>query len=214
MLSWFVRHPLYAGILVGLLVAVGFGAFSFPREQEIQKTITGWRPENAVEQQGVIDDLITDLERARQGEAELRRISEEEFRSLGLSRTHAYPEARDSGGFVIRYVGQETATEHTIYLAEREVEAAPWWHPDRLLYRAARAEVDRFSDGLQLTYERDWEGLAGVLLLDAIVGWVYGTVIGLILAVFGSRELTVPGASKATRPPPEAPPAALGKGEI
>ena len=214
MLSWFVRHPLYVGILVGVVVAVGFGAFSFPREQEIEKTITGWRPENAAEQQGVVDDLIADLERARQGEAELRQISEEEFRGLGLSRTHAYPEARANGGFVIRYVGEESANDDLLYLAEREIEAGPWWHPDRLLYRAARAEVDRFSDGLQLTYERDWEGLAGVLLLDAIVGWIYGTVIGLILAVFGARELTVPGASKATRPPAESPPAALGRGEL
>ena len=214
MVSWFVRHPVYAGILVGLLVAVGFGAFSFPREAEIEKTITGWRPENSAEQQGVVDDLIADLERARQGEAELRRVSEDEFRLLGLSRTHAYPEPRDSGGFVIRYVGQEIPNDDLIYLAEREVEAGPWWHPDRLLYRAARAEVDRFSDGLRLTYERDWEGLVGVLLLDAIVGWIYGTVIGLILAVMGSRELKVPGASAAKRPPQEATPNTLGRGEL
>jgi hypothetical protein len=214
MLSWFVRHPLYAGILVGLLVAVGFGAFSFPREEEIEKTVTGWRPDNAAEQQGVVDDLIADLERARQGEAELQRVSEGEFRSLSLSRTHAYPEARENGGFVIRYVGEQEANSDLIYLAEREIEAGPWWHPDRLLYRAARAEVDRFSDGMRLTYERDWEGLAGVLVLDAIVGWVYGTIIGLIFAVLGSRELKVPGASHATRPPPEAGPASLRKGEL
>jgi hypothetical protein len=36
-----------------------------------------------------------------------------------------------------------------------------------------------------LTFERDVSGLLTLLLLDVIVGAVYGTVIGLILGVLG-----------------------------
>jgi hypothetical protein len=204
LLGWLARHPLHSGILVGLLVAIGFGLFSFPREEEIQKTITDWRPGDASEDQRTIDGLIAALQRAGEGEGELRRVSEDEFRELDLDRTHAAVESRDDAGFVIQYIGQESRDTDTVYLAERTVEAGPWWHPDRLLYRAVRAEVDRFSDGLRLTFERDWQGLAGLVIVDAIVGAVYGTIIGLILAVAGARELTVPGGSSRGRLPPAA----------
>lgn len=215
MIGWFLRHPVVAGVLVGLLVAIGFGVFSFPRESEIHKTITDWRPGDSTLDQETVDELIEELERAREGEAELRQVSEEEFRDLNLDRSVAYPEASDDeSGFTIRYIGEHPSDEDVVYLAERTVEPGPWWSPDRLLYRAARAEVDRFSDGLRLTYERDWKGLAGLLILDAIVGWIYGTVIGLVLATIGARDLTVPAGPAAPRPPPEAKPGALGKGRI
>jgi hypothetical protein len=202
--GWLARHPLHSGVIVGLLVAVAFGLFSFPREEEIQKTITDWRPGDASEDQRTIDSLISSLQRAGEGEAELRRVSEDEFRELDLDRTHAAVESRDDEGFVIQYIGQEGRETDTVYLAERTVSAGPWWHPDRLLYRAVRAETDRFSDGLRLTFERDWQGLAGLLMMDAIVGAVYGTIIGLILAVVGARELSVPGGPSRGRLPPAA----------
>jgi len=205
LLGWLVRHPPHAGILVGLIVAIGLGLFSFPREEEIHKTITDWRPGDATEDRETINDLIAALERADAGEAELRRVSEDEFQGLGLGRTHAAVETRDDAGFVIQHIGQEGRDTDTVYLAERTINAGPWWHPDRLLYRAVSTEVDRFSDGLRLTFERDWQGLAGLLIIDAIVGAVYGTIIGLILAVAGARELTVPGGSSRRQIPPGAP---------
>jgi hypothetical protein len=200
---------LYAGVVGGLIVAIGIGIFSFPREKEISKTITGTQTAGS---DAEVQTLIAALQQALENNAGLRRVSEEEFRELDLASTHSYPEAHGDAGFVIRHVGEDASG--TVYLAERTVNAGPWWHPDRLAYRAAEAEVDRFSDGLRLTFQRDWEGLAGVLLVDAIVGWVYGMTIGLILAVVGSRELSVPGGAPAIRSPDEASPAMLGKGEL
>jgi hypothetical protein len=145
MLSWMVRHPFHTGVMAGLIIALAFGLLSFPNESSIQKTVDDWLPEGAASDEAEIDALITALEDARAGEGALREVSEQEFREMGLDSTYAFPETRKDGSFGIRYVGQEAEDDSTVVVAERTVDAAPWWHPDRLLYRAVRAETDRFS---------------------------------------------------------------------
>jgi hypothetical protein len=203
-MGWLVRHPLHAGVIVGLIVAVAFGLFAFPQEDSIDKTIDDWLPENATAEQAEIDSLIAALEEAQAGNRSLERVSEEEFRELDLDRSYAVPDGRQDGSFEIHYLGQ-TDNQGTVYVAERQVHVAPWWHPDRLLYRAASYHVDRFGEGLRLTYDRDWDRLGGLLIMDLIVGVIYGGIVAMILALFGTRELDVPGGSKENKIPPESP---------
>jgi hypothetical protein len=202
--SWFVRHPLHSGVIVGLIVALTFGLFSFPSERSIEKQIDDWLPQRATSDPAEINQMITALEEAQAGERSLTRISEDEFRELELARSYASPEGRADGSFEIRYIGQADESD-AVYLAEREVHAAPWWHPDRLLYRAASHEIDRFGEGLRLTYDRDWDQLGGLLIMDALVGLVYGGIVGLILSVFGAKELDVPGGTRNRKIQAEAP---------
>ncbi len=205
MIGWLLRHPLHAGILTGLLTAVIFGIISFPGDGKLNKTVEDWLPEGAAQDQDEIDRLISALEDARATGTGLVEVSESEFRDLDLARSHAVPGPGEGGTFEIEYVGQAADDDATVYVASWQVHPAPWWHPDRLLYRAASYHVDRFTNGLTLTYERDWDGLGAVLLLDAIVGVVYGGIIGLIVSLFGTRDLTVP-VSGRKRLPAETPP--------
>jgi len=192
-LGWAIQHPLHSGVIAGIVIAIVFGVISLPNENQITKTVTDWLPPNASQDQDEIDDLIMSLEAARENDATLERVSEDEFRELDLARSYAFPQAGDGGEFTIEYVGQVGGDAGTVYLAEREVEPAPWWHPDRLLYRAVSYQADRFGTGLELTYERDWDRIGALLLLDAVIGAVYGTMIALVLGAFGSRAMEIPG---------------------
>ena len=214
LLGWAIRHPLHSGVLFGVLVAIAFGIISLPNEDEIQKSVSDWLPPNAAQDDETISGLIAALDAARNDQASLERVSEEEFRDLDLSRSYAFPQAEDDGAFTIEYVGQTSGDDGAVYLAERRVDPAPWWHPDRLLYRAVSYEVDRFGTGLELTFERDWSGIGSLLLLDAIIGAVYGTMVGLVLGAFGNKGLEIPGPATPRELPAETPVKAFRTGHF
>jgi hypothetical protein len=213
MFGFFIRRPLHAGVIVGLIVAIVFGLVSFPSEGSLDKTIDDWLPENGVTGEAEINELIAALEEARAGDGTVESVSESRFQDLDLERTYAFPTAR-SDAFEIEYVGQTEPGSDTVYVATREVYAAPWWHPDRLLYRAAGHHVDAFGSGLRLTYERDWDGLGALLLMDAIVGVVYGAMISLILAVLGGTQSQPPKGAGGRQLPAEASMAAFKGGKF
>lgn len=212
-LGWAIRHPLHAGILVGLSVAIFVGVVSLPDESSLQKTVSDWLPPNATQDEHSIDQLITVLEAARENQVAIERVSEREFRDLELERSYAFPRAEDET-FTIEYVGQEALSDDTIYLAERRVEPAPWWHPDRLLYRAAGYQVDRFGTGLELTFERDWNGIGALLLLDALIGSLYGAMVALMLGAFGSKGLEASTPANSSQFPAETPLAIFRTGQF
>jgi hypothetical protein len=175
--------PLRAAIICGLLVAVGFGLVSYP-DPELRKTLTGWRLEDAfvsgAEQQRVLEALRA----AEAGSAEMIRLSETDFKQLGLPFVIGFPLEDDSARrFVIRHVGIRDGSGDPVYVADREVFAAPWWSPHRFIYKAAVAEVRAVGDVIELTFERDVLGLIGLLVFDGLIGALYGLVIGLIVAV-------------------------------
>lgn len=215
MIGSLLGHPVRAAIIFGLFVAIAFGAISFPVEKRIEKTVDGWLPAHASDDPAVIDDLIESLEAARQKDRDLVTVSEERFRELDLPLAHAFTEATaGDSAFAIKYVGKESEQSDIVYLAERKVSAGPWWSPDRIMYRAFRAETGQLGNVLRLTFERDLEGLLGLLLLDLLVGGVYGTLAGLIVAVMNSTGLRLPGDRETPRRlPPETPLDALGRGE-
>ncbi len=189
--GWLLRHPFRAAVVGGVIVAVVFGAASFPEEEQIQKTLDDWLPEDASDDQAVVAELISSLERAQQDDgAQITRVSEERFREINPSIAHAFTEVED-GDFLIRYLGQEP-DDDTLYLADRKVQAAPWWHPDRFLYKAVDAETSEARNVLELTFERDWQGLLGLLFLDLAVGSVYGVLTGLIVGVLHMTGLEPP----------------------
>lgn len=204
MFGWLLRRPLHAGIIVGVLVAVAFGLFAFPNEDSVEKSIADWLPEDGVSSEAEINDLIAALEDARAGNRNLERVSVDEFRDLELEQTHAFATPR-SDAFAVDYVGRTSEDAGTVYVAEREVYAAPWWHPDRLLYKAADHHIDSFGNGLRLSYERDWDGLGALLIMDAILGILYGGLVGLILAVLGGNETSIAHGSRDRRLPVETP---------
>ena len=65
------------------------------------------------------------------------------------------------------------------------------WSP-RFAYKAVEAQTGAFGEVVSLTFERDVPGLAGLLLMDANLGTLYGLVIGLVAVIKGGME--VPGA--------------------
>ncbi|HET9476846.1 MAG TPA: hypothetical protein VFP63_05090 [Dehalococcoidia bacterium] len=215
MIGPLLKHPLRAAIIFGIFVAIVFGAISFPAEKRIEKTVDGWLPANASDDPVVIDDLIESLESARRENGDVVTVSEERFRELDLPLAHAFTEATDGdSAFAIKYVGKESEQSGTVYVAERKVSAGPWWSPDRIMYRAFRAETTQLGNVLRLTFERDLEGLFGLLLLDLLVGGIYGTLAGLIVAALNSTGLNLPGERETLRRlPPETPLDALGRGE-
>lgn len=236
-----IRHPIRTAIIVGIIFTILFGLVSFPSEDTVDRTVKGWLPANNTDDPAVINDLISTLESERDsGGRGLVTLSEDEFRDRDLSVAHASID--DTGDeFVIRYLGKESESSRTIYMAERKVSPAPWWSPDRLLYQAAEGKINTLGDVLTLTFERDLSGLIGILALDLFVGTIYATIAGLILWTLGLRHLEppagpgrdtevpvpisgpIPGpggfalqaAANAThnRLPPEAPLDALGRGQ-
>ena len=215
MIGSFLRHPARTAVISGLIVALVFGALSFPSEDRIEKTVENWLPANTSDDQAVIDDLIDSLEAARQDDAGLVKVSEDRFRELDLPLAHAFTESTDGdSAFVIKYIGKESQQTDVVYLAERKVSAGSWWSPDRIMYRTFKAESDQLGNVLRLTFERDFEGLLGLLLLDLVVGGVYGSLAGLIAAVLNSTGLNLPGERETRRRlPPETSLDALGRGE-
>lgn len=215
MMSSLLRHPVRAAIIFGIIVALVFGAISFPSEKRIEKTVEGWLPASASDDQAVINDLIESLEAAQEEDGGLVTVSEDRFRELDLPLAHAFTEATDGdSAFAIKYVGKESGLSDTVYLAERKISAGPWWSPDRLMYRTFRAEREQLGNVLRLTFERDLEGLFGLLLLDLLVAGIYGTLAGLIIAVMNTTGLNLPGERETLRRlPPETPLDALGRGE-
>lgn len=189
-LGWTVRHPYRGAVLVGIVVAVVFGWVSFPREKTIEKTIAGWLPENIAPAGRPRTRLLDDLASYREGGGEkLVKVSEQEFRDLDLAETYAYPAPADNDrDFRIQYIGRPPASEK-LYVAERTVSSAPWWSPDRWVYRALEAEAESFGDVLRLTYERDLTGLIALLVMDVVVGGLYAAIAGMIFAVLGGEGL-------------------------
>jgi hypothetical protein len=181
------KTPLRAALACGLLVAVVFGLASYP-SPELRRSVSDWRIQDVLtspEQQ----QLLAAYEGA-QSNGEVVSISEEDFRDRGLAYSLSLPLEKDSGRqFLIRHIGMASLSDGRVYVAEREILAAPWWSPHRFVYKAAVAEVDAFGEVLELTFERDVLGLAGLIILDGVIGAIYGVVIGLIVAVVRNSGL-------------------------
>jgi len=191
MLGWMIRHPYTAAILIGIIVTGLFGWASFPREETIQRTVRDWVPDNFVAAGSARTELLDVLNAYNTGATEgVSKVSEKDFRDLDLAETYAVPAAReDEPEFRIQYVGRAGGGSGQVYVAERKIPAASSFSPDRWLYRAVEAEADEFGNVLRLTYERDLSGLAGLFVMDAIVGAFYAVVVGMILSVLGMEGL-------------------------
>jgi hypothetical protein len=164
--------------------------------------VADWRPPGFVTEGPVKDRLLAAL----QGAGDVVEVPEHEFRELALSASYALPlPTSDGRGFVIRYAGLAGDAAQRVYVAERELYAGPRWSPERLLYAAVDAQVDQVSNVLQLTFERDWQALIGLLLLDFAIGGIYACVVGLILAVLGLEGLERRLKPKQLPPPPPLP---------
>jgi hypothetical protein len=202
LLRFVFASPLRAAVVCGLLVAVGFGLISYP-DPELRKTLTDWRLENAFVTGADEQSVLAELNAAQGGDGDLVTLSESEFRARALRYSIAFPVEKDSARrFVIRYAGMEDLAGGPVYVAEREVFAAPWWSPHRFIYQAAAAEVNALGDVLDLTFERDVPGLVGLVLFDGFVGAVYGFIIGLIVSVVrGSGLPLMPEKKASTRGP-------------
>jgi len=189
LLRFIFRSPLRAAIVCGILVAVVFGFVSFPRP-ELSKSVSQWRLEDVILSDADQQRLLSARDAARGGERELIELSEEEFKERNFAFSVSLPDVEGSARrFVIRYTGADDLAGGPVYVAEREILAAPWWSPHRFIYKAAVAEVDAFGEVLKLTYERDVLGLTGLIIFDALVGAAYGLVIGLIVGVIRNTGL-------------------------
>jgi hypothetical protein len=183
LLRFIFGSPLRAAIICGALIAVGFGLVSYP-DPELRWTVSDWRLEKAFVTGADEQRVLVALTAAQRGEGELERLSEAEFRALGLPYSIGFPAEEDSARrFLIRYAGMEDVDGGRVYMAERQVFAAPWWSPHRFIYKAAAAEVNAVGEVMELTFERDVTGLMGLFIFDGLVGAVYGFIIGLIVAV-------------------------------
>ena len=183
------RSPLRAAIVCGLLVAIVFGFVSFPKP-ELSKSVSDWRLEDVILSDADQQRLLAAREAARSGDGQLIELTQEEFRNMELAYRVSLPDVEGSARrFVIRYTGMNDLESGRVYVAEREVFAAPWWSPHRFIYKAASAEVDAFREVLDLTFQRDVLGLTGLIVFDALIGAVYGLVVGLIVAVMRNTGL-------------------------
>jgi hypothetical protein len=180
---WLIANPRHGAILTGLLVAFLLSYVSFPRQETFVKSVEDWRPPNFVSG-ATAGRLVDALDSA---DPRIVQVSEQAFRELAPAVAFARPVvAEDGRDFVIEYVGEAGGT---LYAARRELKTHPWWSPDRFLYEAVAAPGEQTADVLQLTFQRDWRGLAGMLLVDLAFGALYGIVVGLLLAVLGKGSL-------------------------
>jgi hypothetical protein len=189
LLGFIFRSPLRAAIVCGLLVAIGFGFASFPNP-EVSKSVSDWRLEDVILSDADQQRVLTASESARGGDGQLVELTEQEFRELDLAYKVSLPDVVGSARrFVIQYAGMDDLDSGRVYVAQREVFAAPWWSPHRFIYKAASAEVDAFREVFDLTFERDVLGLTGLIVFDAFIGAVYGLVVGMIVAVIRNTGL-------------------------
>ncbi len=168
--------PMRAAIVVGLAVAIGFGLFSLP-QPEIVKSASD------VSATGILsgeegEQLSQAYQAAIDGNGELVEVSEDDFKAGDYAYTATFPAEQSGNRFFLRHVGQTALGDPTVYVWEEELFAAPWWSPHRFVYQAVKAETGAFGEVVQLTFERDIPGLIGLLLLDAVVGALYGAVVG------------------------------------
>ncbi len=207
MLGWMVRNPYRAAIAAGILVALLFGWVSFPTEKTLVRTVDDWLPSYAKSLDSVAPEALAVLDAVARGEFRDKtvKVSPQEFSELPLPVAYVYPQLSGDGReFRIQYTGLSAAGD-SVYLAERKVAAASGLDPARWFYKAVEAEADRAGNVLNLTYERDVTGLLALLLLDLVVGGIYGAMVGMILAVLGTERLdkahapkSIPGPSPLT----------------
>jgi len=184
LLRFFFRDPKRAAIVCGLLVAVLFGFVSYPRP-ELSKVVTNWQTDNAALSEADQQALLA----ARNDASEPVELTEDEFRARGF--TYSASRLDTSGSrFVLQHTGADELTGGQVYVAEREIFAAPWWSPHRFIYQAAEAEIDAFDEVVDLTFERNILGLVGLIVIDGLVGLVYGLVVGAIVAVLRGSNIT------------------------
>ncbi|HWC31102.1 MAG TPA: hypothetical protein VG845_13565, partial [Dehalococcoidia bacterium] len=107
-----------------------------------------------------------------------------------LPYTVGFPIEQDSARrFLIRYAGVDELNGDRVFVADRQVFAAPWWSPHRFIYKAGAAEVHALGEVIDLTFERDVVGLVGLIVFDGLIGAAYGCLIGLIVAVLRGSGL-------------------------
>ena len=195
--------PLRAAIVCGLLVAIAFGYFTRPDPELIKRASDLNIPPVLSGRDGA--QLRQAYENATDGNGSLVPLDEDTFKARAPRYQATFPaEEGDGRRFLLRHVGQDTLGDDTVYIWEETVFAAPWWSPHRFAYKAVEAQTGAFGEVVALTFERDVLGLIGLLLMDAIVGTLYGLVIGAIVAVVkGGME--VPGASLKLEPRHAAP---------
>jgi hypothetical protein len=173
--------PLRAAIIVGLAVAIGVGYFSLP-EPKLIKSAAEVTPARLLSgEEGA--RLHTAFRSARDGNGQLVELSEDEFKAQALPFIATFPAEQSGNRFFLRHVGQAELGSSTVYVWEETLFAAPWWSPHRFVYKALEAETGAFGEVVRLTFERDVGGLIALLIFDAIIGFVYGALVGLIVAV-------------------------------
>jgi hypothetical protein len=185
--------PLRSAIVCGLVIAIAFGYFTHP-DDELIKRASDLNITNALGgQDGAA--LKQAYESALDGDGSVVELDEDAFKARAPRYQATFPaEEGDARRFLLRHVGQDALGADTVYVWEETVFAAPWWSPHRFAYKAVEAQTGAFGEVVSLTFERDVPGLVGLLLMDAIVGTLYGLVIGAIVAVVkGGME--VPGAA-------------------
>ncbi len=181
MLDLLFASPLRAAIVVGLAVTLAFGLFSLP-EPTIVKSASEITPARILS--GEEGEALSQAYRtAADGDAELIELDEDAFKAGAFAYAATFPAEQSGNRFFLRHVGQATLGSDTVYVWEEHLFAAPWWSPHRFVYKAAQAEIGAFGEVVRLTFERDAFGLAGLLLFDAVLGVIYGAVVGLIVAV-------------------------------
>ena len=174
-------NPLRAAIVVGLAVAIGFGIFSLPEPKLIKQASELTTARVLSGEEG--EQLSRAFRGASDGAGELTTLTESDFKARGFPFAATFPAEQSGNRFFLRHVGQDQLGDATVYVWEEDLFAAPWWSPHRFAYKALEAETGAFGEVVRLTFERDVLGLTGLLLLDALIGFVYGAVVGLIVAV-------------------------------
>jgi hypothetical protein len=173
--------PLRAAVVVGLAVTIAFGLFSLP-EPELVKSASELTSARILSgEEG--EQLSQAFRAAADGEGELIDLTEEEFKAGDFPFAATFPAEQSGNRFFLRHVAQATLGSDTVYVWQEDIFAAPWWSPHRFVYNALEAETGAFGEVVRLTFERDVLGLIALLVFDALIGFVYGAVVGLIVAV-------------------------------
>ena len=173
--------PLRAAIVAGLAITIGVGYFALP-EPKLIKSAAEITPARLLSgEEGA--QLYAAFQSARDGNGQLVELSEDGFKGQALPFVATFPAEQSGNRFFLRHVGQAELGSPTVYVWEETLFAAPWWSPHRFVYKALEAETGAFGEVIRLTFERDAGGLIALLIFDAIIGFVYGTIVGLIVAV-------------------------------